>query len=610
MADRTNRLLQCLALLLLSATLFVVAHLAGAQTAGGRLVITSSDASSIPAVTLQAYGIAADGAPLDLSMQSLVVTHNNEIIEDVEVVRPVDTGTFTIFLLDVTSGVAAQVPLLQEAVLRYVSNNYMREGIDHVAVYRIGATEAGQVLEPTPFYNTVRNFFATELTTEDGPTALYDSAVDLLGEMSTLSPAPGLVPTLVIVSDGTDAVSSQFEAGDIATRARELAIPVHTIWLQNADLTVGQEVGRNYLAEVAADSGGVAARLDQPESTDAIFSRLVALGRQYVVQYNVPSPQPGTYTVVLSLEDTPSVQAETTVTVEAATPVVSLNIPPESRSLTLPDLDEPVSLGFSADVSWLDGTERTLQQIQLQVNGQPIADVPPADLGRFTVQVPNLAFGSNRIQLVVMDDQQLRGASPVINLEVVQGDAAIPEELQPRSTLADMLPLCLGGLLLLALVGLAAFYAYRRGQLRLPARLQRRRGAPVQVDEAPMPAAAPAGDYYREEAAPYRPAARGRVAYLEVLAAETPIASPIAISQEETRLGRSPNLSDIALTQDLTVSRLHATITWDGQIYRLYDEESTSGTWVNDQRVPDYGTQLVDGDEIYLGKVHLRFRHP
>lgn len=606
MADRTIRPLHVLALLLLSATLLVAGQVARAQTAGGRLVITSSDASSVPAITLQAYGIAADGAPLDLSTQSLVVTHNGEIIDDVSVVRTVDTGAFTIFLLDVTSGVAGQVPLLQEAILRYVSNSYMREGIDYVAVYRVGATEATQVLEPTPFYNTVRNFFATELRAEDAPTALYDSAVGLLNQMPGLSPDPALVPTLVIVSDGTDAVSTQFEAGDIAAQARELAIPVHTIWLQNADLTVGQEVGRNYLAEVAADAGGVAARLDQPEGTDAIFARLVALGRQYVLQYNVPAPQPGTHTIVLSLEDTPSVQAETTVTIEAATPVVNLDIPPESRSLTLPDLEEPVSLGFSASVSWLDGTERALQQAQLQVNGQPIADVPPADLDRFTVEVPNLTFGNNRIQLVVLDDQGLRGASPVIGLEVAQGDAAIPDELQPGGSLASVLPLCLGGLLLLALVGLAAFYAYRRGQLRLPERVQRRRRAPVQVDNVP-PAA---GDPYEEEAAAYRPAARGRVAYLEVIAAETPIASPIAISQEETRLGRSPNLADIALTQDLTVSRLHATITWDGQVYRLYDEESTSGTWVNDQRVPDYGTQLIDGDEIFLGKVQLRFRHP
>ena len=93
MADRTNRPLQCLALLLLSVTLFVIAHMVEAQTAGGRLVITGSDASSVPAITLQAYGVAADGSPLDLSTQSLVVTHNNEIIEDVEVVRTVDTGS-------------------------------------------------------------------------------------------------------------------------------------------------------------------------------------------------------------------------------------------------------------------------------------------------------------------------------------------------------------------------------------------------------------------------------------------------------------------------------------------------------------------------------------
>ena len=75
------------------------------------------------------------------------------------------------------------------------------------------------------------------------------------------------------------------------------------------------------------------------------------------------------------------------------------------------------------------------------------------------------------------------------------------------------------------------------------------------------------------------------------------------------RLGRSPALSDVAFEQDITVSRLHASILWDGHNYRIYDDDSTSGTWVNDQEVPDYGAQLFDGDDIFLGKVRLRFRH-
>lgn len=609
MASRILRV--ALVLTLSIPTLFLVfgPHSARSQTAGGRLFITATDASSVPAVVLQARGVAADGTPLDLSAQSLVITHGGEIITDVQVVRAVDTGTFAVFLLDVTGGVANQIPTLQETILRYASGAYMREGIDYVAIYRVGASDAQQVLEPTQFHNSVRNYFATPLQPETGATALYDSAVDLLNDMSTIMPNSALSPAVIIVSDGTDAVSTQAQAGDIAARGRELGIPVHTIWLLNEELTLGQEVGRNYLAEVAADAGGAAARLDQPQTADAIFDRLTLWGRQYLVQYTVPNPQPGTYPVFLSLEDLPSIQAETSVTIEAATPVVSLNVPAESRTLSLPDLSQPVSLGFSAEVGWLDGVDRALQQAQMQVNGQPIADVPPADLGRFTVAVPNLVYGSNNVQLVVLDEQGLRGASPVITLEVAEGAAQIPQELQPSNALlANLLPICLGGLLLLAIAGLAGFYAYRRGRISLPLRMPRRREA-VRVEE--MPAQQGVRQYAPIEE-PYPPAGAmptSRIAYLEVLSAETPIASPIAVSQEETRLGRSPNLADIALTQDLTVSRLHATITWDGQIYRIYDEESTSGTWVNDQQVPDYGTQLIDGDEIYLGKVHMRFHH-
>ena len=119
-----------------------------------------------------------------------------------------------------TSGVAAQIPVLQEAILRYVSSSFMREGIDYVAVYRIGATEAAQVLEPTPFYNTVRNFFATELATEDGPTALYDSAVNLLTQISGLAPDPALVPSLVIVGDGTTQSAASLRPATLRPRPR------------------------------------------------------------------------------------------------------------------------------------------------------------------------------------------------------------------------------------------------------------------------------------------------------------------------------------------------------------------------------------------------------
>ena len=53
--------------------------------------------------------------------------------------------------------------------------------------------------------------------------------------------------------------------------------------------------------------------------------------------------------------------------------------------------------------------------------------------------------------------------------------------------------------------------------------------------------------------------------------------------------------------------RLHASIEPEhGQKYRIFNHSSQQ-TWVNEQRVPEYGLLLNDGDEIRLGKTRLRF---
>ena len=74
--------------------------------------------------------------------------------------------------------------------------------------------------------------------------------------------------------------------------------------------------------------------------------------------------------------------------------------------------------------------------------------------------------------------------------------------------------------------------------------------------------------------------------------------------------GRSPKQADLSFDDDITMSRIHATIVQEGSDYRIFDEGSTSGTFVNEQRVPDYGIQLIDRDEIRMGAVILRFRQP
>jgi hypothetical protein len=172
-------------------------------------------------------------------------------------------------------------------------------------------------------------------------------------------------------------VSTQFEAGDLAARAVELGIPVHTVWLENTELTVGQEAGRNYLAQLASDAYGLSARLDQPDTVTPILERISAFRAQQLVRYTPPTVSGGSATVELGLVNDPLSQAQTSVTINAASPTVTLSIPEDSRTIQLPALDEAVRMALGAQVAWLDGAEREVQQARLLVNGQFVQDVPP-----------------------------------------------------------------------------------------------------------------------------------------------------------------------------------------------------------------------------------------
>jgi predicted component of type VI protein secretion system len=96
------------------------------------------------------------------------------------------------------------------------------------------------------------------------------------------------------------------------------------------------------------------------------------------------------------------------------------------------------------------------------------------------------------------------------------------------------------------------------------------------------------------------------VAWVEVVEGHTTARSPIQL-EAETGFGRSAEHAQIVFV-DKTVSRLHARIVPEhGGKYRVYNQ-STQNTWVNEQRVPEHGLLLQDGDVIRMGQVRLRFR--
>jgi hypothetical protein len=594
-------------IVLLFATSLVVSAQEEAPPPPPRLQITDSDAASPPTIKLQAVGVDGQGNAIDFSGEGILLKENNVPV-DYQVTGLTPVGTLTVFLLDVPGGVADQIPAIQEAILQYASAGNMQEGTDYVAIYKIGEAGPVQLLAPTNFYNEVINTFAAPLTPETGATALVDSTMSMLDQVEGLKPNPIMQSALVVMSDGTDVVSSQFTTTDVAPHAANLGIPIHTIWLDNVELG-GLSIGRDYLAQVAADSRGTAVQLNNPDQLPQIWNRITSLRDHALLSYLMDNPAGGELEISLSLVDNPEATATTSVQVSNSVPSVSIELPIESRMLSLPDLDNPVKLRFATTISWLDGVERQLEAAQLMVNGSVVADIPVQDINDFEAEIDNLMFGDNTIQVAVLDEQGIPVTSPPVNLTVQEGSREVPEELDAGGS---GFPTWIIWLVLLVALGFGALYLLRRydllSGLSMPAFGKSGRDGgqtAVATYEDPIPpsitsTSPPDGTPTFTSAEP--------LAYLEVLESVTRMPDHLPISSSPVSLGRSPAQSDIPFENDITVSRIHASLHLEGSHFRIFDERSTSGTWVNEQQVPEYGIQLMDGDEIHLGAVHLRYR--
>jgi hypothetical protein len=576
-----------------------------AQESAGRLFITGSEVGSPPGVDLQVYGYDAAGNRLNLANETMLVQHEGVAATDVQVTGSSEVGTFTLFLLDIPQGIEAQFPTIQQTISEFTQAPTMKEQVDAVAIYKVGAETAVVLMPPDQFYNSVRNFFNNPLQAEAGATALVDSLVGLINQVNDLKPDPAMAASIVVISDGTDVVSSRFQPEDVPGQAQNQGVAVHTIWLDNENLSeANRQIGRDYMAEVAAASWGLSTNLNNAEDIATLWNRIASFREQTTVSYVASNMTGGAANVTLSLANTPATQATTTIDVPTTSPSVVLNVPPDGRVLTLPDVNKPIKLRFSATVSWLDGEERQVEAAQLQVNGGVVPNLEIEDLSDFEAEISNLVFGSNVVQIALIDDQGIRVTSPPLFLTINEGAEEVPEALQSGGGIGRIIGILVVLFIVVALLVGVFFLAQRNGfklPLRAPRGRRQRRSPTPPITPSPS---TPDQTIYNP------PDGQSQVewGYLEILESVTEMPPEIGLSLDEVRIGRSPNLVNIPFEQDITVSRHHITLMLEGNRYRLYDAGSTSGTWVNEQQVPEYGIQLRDGDEIFLGQVHLSFR--
>jgi hypothetical protein len=99
-------------------------------------------------------------------------------------------------------------------------------------------------------------------------------------------------------------------------------------------------------------------------------------------------------------------------------------------------------------------------------------------------------------------------------------------------------------------------------------------------------------------------AAKARLVLVE---GDASLPQSVEIVGSNTRIGRDSSLSNVVL-DDPRVSRYHCRIAEEGDdIFRIYDEGSTSGTYVNYKPVDIRGQVLQHGDQVHIGPIGMRF---
>jgi hypothetical protein len=82
--------------------------------------------------------------------------------------------------------------------------------------------------------------------------------------------------------------------------------------------------------------------------------------------------------------------------------------------------------------------------------------------------------------------------------------------------------------------------------------------------------------------------------------------TPIPIEDEEITLGTDEARSSLVIN-DPSIEPLHACLRREGDTYRLCDQDSVAGTWVNYTPISSEGVLLEHGDLIHIGRAGFRF---
>jgi hypothetical protein len=589
----------------IAATMLLVTAAVGPSAAlaqaGGSVRITTLISENFPDLTLYVSALDDRGNHLaGLGSADFVLQEDGDPIP-VLGAESIRAGARQIFLINTTPGMQLKDPLgfrlydhVRQDLFRWWATEAASEyGIDDLTLL----TEEGPIVT----HSTLAAELASQLAALEPEFEATGSIGDLLVQALTYTSNParqvGISNQLVFLTPPIDEPAERF-LGDTIALANNTDTTIHVVQVSRQEDPEEPIAIDENLRQLTEATGGTFILYDPEVGLDALEERVLGHRTLYKLSARSSANTGGPHTVRVRV-DAGDMQTDT-----SAASYDLLVLPPELTFIQPPTsiLRQPTNPGKPIEslapdsvsleilITFPDGHPRDLISSRLIVDGGTVEEKVAAPFTQFEWNLG--AYATNRTHTV------RAAALDTLGMEAYSEELSVLVEVPPPPGGWEALSPALQPLM----VGVGILIATVLGATAVIVMLRRRAEAP----------------------APARPATRGRIwseraslrpskdrlsaeAWLKPEAADGKAAKPIPLTGAELTLGSDASLSTVPL-DDPSVSRMHAQLLRRaGGEYVIRDQNSTAGTWVNFEPVPEGGRRLQHGDLIQIGRVALRF---
>jgi hypothetical protein len=494
--------------------------------------------------------------------------------------------------------------------------------IDDLSILVMDGPERTHISNPLELFYTLSTYDVATQT--DAPT--LDTLFRGVKIASDPIPRVGMERVVLFITAPIEG-DLAFNLQNLISQSRQQNVHIYTWMVASPDAFKSD--GTNNFLELANQTGGALYMLSGTERVPSLETYLEPLRSTYFIFYDSQIRTGGTHQLAAEIQHGDPLLQSQAVKFELKlqppnpvfiSPVLQIKRgPPSTEGQNAPFQPKglvPTTQECQILVDFPDGRVRPIVHSTFYVDGAVAVEnlSPPFD--RFTWDLSSYTESNQHvIQAEVMDNLGLKG-------KTIETLVLVEVRRQPTSPLAFLarhIPLIAGAIVLLS-AAVLVLVLIMGGKIRPGSPIPRQPGRRREPNSIVDPLTAPVRiesevQRKRKQNWPERlqssqrqvtPQASACLVRIAEAGDETTVA-PIPITVNELTLGRNASLAVIVL-DDPSVEALHARmVRGEDGTFRIMDEGSVAGTWVNYSPVSREGTSLEHGDLIHIGRVGFRF---